>query len=341
MADPNISLGAGLGFGLESAAAYGTVVARTNWLRCVNATLRRQIDRRPVPHLGTEAMTSYVRREFYDASDTVTGGFQTIAAYDDSTALLLGHCIDSVPGDAGGPTYTHTFTLTKDQATSLTIEQMIAEAKAILFEGCMINSWRLACSPGELMTFTATDVIGETSGAITAAGSPTYSTTQEYIKHSHAGSLAWDSLSDKVNSFDLSVNRNLQRRLRLGSLHTVEPRPVGFTDIALRVTREWDEDTVHASYLSGATGDATISFTGTSPHVLAITLHNCYCAEISGPVASGPGIITDTIELRPLADTTDAGLTIVLTNAKRTWRSGSREPPPAISAASTNCRRLW
>lgn len=312
MGTPYLGRGAAIGFGEES--TWGTAVSRTNWLRVTNLSIVREIEYLPRNHLGHRGATSANRRaERYKSADNISGSFEFEAAYDDSTLLLLKHALGAVSTTGSGP-YVHAYTLAEALPTGLTIEAIYGNGSAEVFEGCMITQLTLSIESGGLMTGTA-EIIGQTSGGLTSAGTPTYSSAGNPILHHQAGNFTFDSLDDKVASMELVVNNNLTRRLLLGSALTQQPVRGDFQEITLSVTREYDTDDLHADFLAQTNADAAITFTGTGNNVAAFTFHNAELTSNphSGGV-TGPGIIEQTLEFVCLSDGTNEGLAVSVTN---------------------------
>ena len=312
MATPYLGRGAAIGFGEE--VTWGTAVSRTNWLRVTNLSIVREIEYLPRNHLGHRGATSANRRaERYKSTDNVSGTFEFEAAYDDSTLLLLKHALGAVSTTGSGP-YAHAFTLAEALPAGLTIEAIYGNGSAEVFEGCMITQLTLSVEAGGIMTGSC-EIIGQTSGGLVSAGTPTYSSKGAPILHHQGGNLTFDSLDDRVSSLEIVVNNNLTRRLLIGSAQTQQPVRGDFQEITITAVREYDTDDLHADFLAQTNADAAITFTGTGNNVCAFTFHNCELT--SNPHAggvTGPGIIEQTLEFVALSDGTNEGLAITVDN---------------------------
>lgn len=310
--------GAWVGLGVES--TWGTPVARTNFLRVQSAGLRRTRTKTRVPHLGHFGQVSTMDRDFYVESDFAGGPIAWPVAYNDSSALLFRHIFGTNVDSGAGP-FTHTMTLSSPPPTGLTIEQMSGTAggsgnMSEVFEGCLINSARLSVEAGQLL-MAELDVIAETSQGLVAGGAPTLNTTREYVQHQHLGSsITLGGTAFPCKSFTINVNRNLERNHELGSLFTQVPIEGGL-DIEIEATVLWEVDTWDTRYLADTQGSFVATFTGTAPHVLAFTAHNCLITD-NGRSVSSKGAVQQSLKLRPFADGTNQGLTAVFTNSNAT-----------------------
>jgi hypothetical protein len=316
MGTPNIGhQGAFVGMAVES--TWGTAVSpRTNFLRAKRLAMRRTIETAVRGAMGSVGTTDLNARKLYQTRNVAGGTIAIECGYSDSTALLLRDWIGACATAGAGP-YTHTMTPTVPASlpVGLTIEQGFGRRgstnDAEVFEGCVVNGGTFRCAPGEVAELEL-DIIAETSGGRVAASTPTYTSNDYPILHSHAGVLAWGSLSDRVLSLEISVQQSLARRFLLGSNDTARPYPSGLLEITVRVTREYDENTVYEDYLDRSEADLTITFSD-SPRSLAFTVHNAQCTDFSDSIQAG--VTTQQIVWRGLSDGTDEGISAVLTNA--------------------------
>jgi len=311
-------LGRGATVGLAQEVAWGTPVARTNWLRLVSESLERTIDRGRRPHLGTLGAASANRRSTFVRSDFVGGDIEIEMGYDDSTLFLLKQAMGAV-ADAGAGPFTHTFTLAEALSVGMTVERILGNGKANVFSGMLVDSFKLSGSVGEICR-ASFSLIGKTEAGRAAAGAPTYSPGGNPIIHHQAAAtpLLFNAVSYDILSWEINVARNLTRRQLYGSKLTANPVRGDFEECTLRVTREYDADTPFAALVADTQGDAVLgAFTGTSNNAMTITAQNAILTSVSDAV-SGPGIIQETAEFLLLSDATDEGLKIVITNGNAT-----------------------
>lgn len=302
--------GASIGVGEES--TWGTEVARSNWVRVTSASIRRERAKVVIPDLGRLGQASSNHREFFVDYDYVSGGFDWLVAYDDSTILLLKHLLGANVTAGAGP-YTHTLTCASPVPTGLSIEQITGTHgfnSAQQFTGCKLTSGRISCAPGSPLT-ASVQVIGKTSGGLEAAGTPTYSSNGERVLQHGAGTIALGGTTVPLKGFDISIDRGLERLREIGSLFTSEPVEQRL-NVTIECTMAWQQADWHTKYFADTQGDFAVTFTSGAKS-LAITAHNCLIEDLSEPVSSA-GMVEQRATLRAFADASDQGLTLVFTN---------------------------
>jgi hypothetical protein len=313
MAAVHRGFGASIGIGVES--VYGTPVARTNWLRGTTVSGRRTLDKPLVPHLGDLSQVSTMMRNFYTASDNASGTISYPLAYDDSSVLLARHTFGTNADGGAGP-FTHTMTLSSPLPGPLTVEQISGTPATgnmtEVFTSCLINTTRYIFEVGKI-AMVEHDFIAQTSGGLVAAGTPSQNVTREYVQHQQAGtSFSVFGSVLAVRKFTIAINRNLQRNQELGALTTQIPIEGGL-EIEMEAQVLWQSATWYTNYLNSTQGNLQLTFTGTSSRSLAITSQNVLVVDRSAPVNTAGGIL-ETIKLRPHADASNQGLSMVFTN---------------------------
>lgn len=313
MAIPMRGYGATIGLGEES--AWGTAVSRTNWLRAASLNPRRAITIEPDQHLGTYGSASTNHRFHHIASDNADVDFSLPLAYDDSSVLLLKHILGDIATTGAGPTYTHTATLASPGPEGLTIECIHGTHatldEAEVYEGCRINTAEFSFEFGKPVMLNCS-AIAQVSAGMAAAGTPTYSTGGNLVKHDHASLMTIGGGTFPFASATLRVNRNLQRINVLGSLNTYEPAEDRIT-VELDVTFPWYANTLISNYLASTQADIVITMTGTGSRTMTFTLHNCVPMDLTKQVG-GAGPVNLSAKFKAFADGTDTGLSIVTVN---------------------------
>lgn len=312
--------GATLGFAEE--VTWGTAVSpRTHWLRPMQTGLRRTRTKTAIPTLGDLSQTSTMDKTFYVESDFAGGSFRIPCAYDDTTLLVLKHLLGGLATSGAGSPYTHAIT-PASMPVGLTIEQIGGTPgtgnMTEVFEGCRLTSGRLMIEAGGFMTLDA-EVIAETSGGLVAAGTPTYNSTREYIKHNHGGTATLGGTNFPMRSLSISIDRGLQRNHELGSLFTKEPVEERLS-IELETTVFWQAADWHADYLDDTQADLSWVLTGaTSPNTLTITATNLLIIDRQSDT-NAPGGVLETLRFKAFADATgaDQGLSLSFTNDNAT-----------------------
>ena len=314
MAAVHRGFGATLGIGAE--VTWGTAVARTNWIRLISESLKRAIAKEKVPHLGSFGQVSTNYQHRFTREDFAGGQIVFPFAYDDSSVMLARNALGANVDSGAGP-YSHLLTLASPNPYPMTLEVIRGTASsgsghpAEVFEGCLISDFELSMENGGLLTCSA-DVIAETSGGPVAAGSPSYSSGGEWVKHNHLSSLTFNSTQRKLKSFKINVKRNLDRNHELGSLLTsipVENR----LEIGFEIQMLWQSVDWMTEFLADTSSDLLIALAGTGDNAMDITLHNANIDDVSNPVSSAGGVMR-TITGTAYADATDQGLSIEISN---------------------------
>jgi hypothetical protein len=314
--------------GLAEQSAFGTPETVAKFVRVNSSNLKRTRNRKPRSHLGYNGSAAYAPREFIDESDDAGGQFEIPLYYEDGgIGMILAALFGAVTEGGAGP-YTHDFTLTTPMGSTflngLTMWQGNGEEDAERFTGCILSAGELKVEAGQQAVLAVSNIIAQTSGGLIAQGSPSFASSAEAIDFDHFGALSWNSRSAVLRSLSIKWTRAYERRPHLGSLYTL--RPVQTAPIKIECTATVDHgessDTTNldTDWHAGTTADLTISATGSGDNALGITVHNAYIEDISRPVG-GTGLIRSTIKWSGLADGTDQGLKIRLTNASATYKT--------------------
>ncbi len=313
----NPGLGSALGFGVET--VWDTAVARTNWLRPISAGIQVTQDKTPTPHLGTQGATSANRRG-HSLGATNTGGPIVVPmAYDDSTMLLLQHLFGAVAEAGGGAPYTHTFTLASPAPVGLTIEQIYGSGQSQVHAGCKITSGEMSFAPNEIARL-ALDIIGGTSAAFGSAGTPSYSSSQEWITGDDLGTLTFNTVAYTLLGLTLRIDRKLSRGAVLGQRTTRVPTLSDFMEISGSLSWEVQNNNWDAALVADTQGDATVTATGAGgagPNSAAFTLHDLYLTEVSQPIDRA-GVLVQSGSFRCESDGTNEGIAVIVTNDNAT-----------------------
>lgn len=313
MGTPYLGRGLTAGIGVES--TWGTAVSRTNWLRLTGAHITIDDDVRPRPHFGRLGETAAVRREVDHLARRASGYIEWLLSYDDSTLLMIGAAMgaSSVATTGSGP-YTHTHTLKEALPVGLTVELIRGNGSAQVFEGGLVTRLTISGSAGEILRCRA-DMVFETGGALTSAGSPTYSSNGAPVIYHQAGNLTHGSLNDKIKAIEVVLDNSLNvERALFGSNLISKPVRNDFASVTARITREWDGTVEHAAYLAGTAGDAAITFTGASPLSFGIEVHNAEIVDNPLQAITSAGAQDVAFTLMGMNDGTDQGLEIVVVN---------------------------
>jgi hypothetical protein len=267
-----------------------------------------------------EGASSGVQRSNYRKTDKVTGTIKFLMGYE-GLGFLVKHSLWGTPSTTGpsGAIYTHTFALGLNAPTGgLTIEQVLGNGSAEVFEGCRINTAKFSIQAAGMIEVEL-GILGETSAGRTSAGSPTFTTNELDVLHNQAGSLSWNSVtfSNVVKSITWSIDNKLAERHLLGSLIPSEPKPSAIREVKIEAELEYNSDDLQSGFIGTTESDATLTFTGTSSRSIVFALHNAYVEE-NGTGPEQFGVLTESATLRGQDDGTDLGFKITIANTQTT-----------------------
>lgn len=306
--------GAGLALGIGQETTHGTAVSRTHWFRLISETMRRTVKKNKLPRLARSGSRGS-KKHFIEADEA--GGSIEIELNYEGIGLLLQHILWGTPstGTASGGLYPHTFKLAGSMLSAgLTMEVVRGDGSAEVFEGCRITKAVFRCEAGGVWRVSL-DVIAETSGGRVSAGTPSYTANDIEALHHHTSQFTWNSASYDWKSVELTVDQKLSRRMLLGSLNTKDPKPTGAPEFSARITREWEDDVLHAAYLADSESDLTFTLTGDGSRTIAFTLQKAYIDDLSSPVNT-EGVVDESLTLIGQADGANTGFQAVVTNTQ-------------------------
>jgi len=283
-------------------------------------TFTQNIGRAKRPHLGIPNIASNMPEGTEDGLEVTGCRFSFALCYDDPAhTILLAHMFGAVADAGSGPSsYTHTFTLSPDVDTlkGLTVCARIGTSgtKQKTLYGGRINKWDITWEPGG-HAIVSVEVMCKGANALASLTSLTPHASPTYVISNHGSTISWNSDTPTARRCRLACDRAMATNYGIGSAEGLaELDDIG--DVTLEATLNSGETGVtdhEAAYIAATSSDATFSFTR-STHTLAGTLHNAQLMDPIERAASRPGIIQYTAKWRGLADTTDSGLAIVVTN---------------------------
>lgn len=306
-----------LGLGVES--TWGTAVTPTNWYRLLPGASLRRVRPRSRRNVFQKSGTIPVVTGHFTERDGVEGGWGTELLY--PTAGLLLEAILGANATTGVGPYVHSNTLAAT-VLPLTHELHRSDNSSETFEGVYLNDWTLSIEAGGgPMVLSIGSVVGQTTDGTrpTPPNTATHTTQDEPILPQHASDFSWNGDTYCIRSLSISNGNNLAERPCLGSLVTENPTRSGPMEPTMSVNVEV-RDASYLAWLSEATGDATITFTGGGNNSLAITAHNATLTDVSDPIAD-QGIILQSLVFALRGDGTDHGLKLDLQNDESSNRS--------------------
>lgn len=305
-----------LAFGFGDESTWATSVSRTVWVRGISESMKRTVKKGRRPHLYHTASGNQAAH--YIESDEAGGTIEFEVNWE-GLGMILRHAMWKTPTTTGpsGSLYTHTYKLDAAPPTGgLTVEVKRGDGTAEVFEGCRIGKMTLKIESAGTMRCIL-ELIAETSGGRTSAGTPSFSTNDVPVLHHFAGTVGFNSQSYVPSGVEIVLDNKFARRQLLGSKLTKEPKPSDFRSVSIKVDLEWENDSLNTALTADTQGDLTLTFTGLSSRTFALTGHNAYLDDVSDPV-NGPGVVKQSATFICESDGTDEGLAIVIANLQST-----------------------
>ena len=294
----------------ETAAAYS--------LRVESVEVSTGANRSQIRALG-QGSKGFAGPTFVE-SQTASFTARIVAHYTvDGLATLLRWILWGTWGTTGSGPYTHALTTagTRLGATMRFNTGTVvgsANDEAVTLVGATVFSASIRVSAPGLMTVEVSGEALSFSRSNTAHTLAAAATTDTPIIHHHAGTLAWNSITARLNSFGLSINNALSAVYRLGDLGPGDFAPSGSRSIRLETELYQGGEGWVTAQIDGDIDDAVITFTdGTSS--LEFTVEGAQIADIVPDRITGPGAVVTPVIWT--ATETDA-LSVELINANST-----------------------
>lgn len=256
-----------VGYAVET--TYGTGVTVTRFLPAVSDTLSKQIN--PTESAAQIAGAQVLRSTQWKQGDATVGGDVSHELFDQSMGLLLRAAFGTVSTTGTAVPYTHTFFPASPSVSFTTQVGRPATYGSVIpftYTGCKIQSWELAASAGEIMTWGMTLIAQEESTG-TAVAAPSYASNLTPW-HARYGTLTVDGTAVPVRSFSLSGANNLTDGRRfIGSTVIAEPLRGDLAEYTGQFEAEWGNlgtasstygTALYNKYVTGTEGTLVYSF---------------------------------------------------------------------------------
>lgn len=309
-----------LGWGEES--TYGTAVARPYFVEINNESIIKEDQR-----LETNSITrrGTLNTKVQQGGRSISGAFEFDCPYGGVEKLLkhaFGQIDTTSPDITNVPTAkTHTFTIADTLPTGLTFEvwrdntNFITEAnKAFVYAGGKITSMEFACAVDEILRVTC-NIFGQDE---TRATKTTPSFYTDPLAVYHQGCLSWNTTEREVESFNISLNNNLEMRPRLCSKLTREPYPAGKVEVTGSFVTEFSSWDMYDDFVNASERAMTMTFTGPTigGSISKSIVFTVGVSIISGcrVLLNNPGRIMMEIDFKAFRTTSANELVLAVTN---------------------------
>ena len=304
-------VGRGLSIGVGTESTWGTAVSRTVWFEGVSESMTRTVKKNGSATIAGGAGRG--RRRHYIESDMAGGSIELLVTYE-GMGILLQQITSATVATTGAGPYTHTYKTAATVLPGCTIEVVRGDGTAEVFEGCKVTKAAFKITAGGEMRCTL-DVIAETSGGRVSAGTPSYTTSRDYVAlHHQAGTFSWNAVAYTPRSVEFSIDNAYATRQLLGSKLTAEPKPSDFAKFNCKLELEWNSDALNTALTADTESDGAITFTS-GAKTIAFQIHNAYIDAVSDPVNT-VGVIAQSVSFVGQDDGTDLGFAVVVVNAQ-------------------------
>lgn len=302
----------------EDNAAWGAVGTPSIAFPLISESMSRKRMKTPrgVLHEGASGNV----RDMFIEREEAGGTVEVLVTYE-GWALLMRHIIWGTWSTSGAGPYTHDLLLGATPPTLGLTMELVKGSEAMggswyseIYYGCRITKATFKVEVGGLLR-ASLEVIAKTASAPGTITSVAYTGSRDLIiEHYRAGTLAWNSLTWTLRSWELTISRSFERRYQLGSILTEDPAQSGHTEITLSVTREYRDNAAESGLHADTQSDAVFAFT-TGTRSLTFTAHNAEITEAGRPI-SAVGVTLETVNFRALSDDTDQGLKVTVVNSQ-------------------------
>lgn len=303
--------------GVKTETTYGTAVTVDRFFPLVSESFNRQIDR--LESRGKIAGRRVIDSDQWAAGNETLSGQVQFELYDHGMGLWLRYCLGAASQTNSGSTYTHTFTpgdLSDDFFTmQIGRPDTGGTVRPFTYAGCMVPSWEIGMSQGEIVTFGA-DVVASTETTGTALASVSYASDLLPFTFKH-GAVSIGGSTANVKELTISGDNGLNADRRfIGSANISQPLESSRREITGQVMMEFEDLTERARFTGGSefaieavltAGDNTATFT--------------FNARYDGGDVNVPddGNLEITLPFKAIGDGSDAdAFTVVLVNPDTT-----------------------
>lgn len=297
--------------GVKTEVTPGTAVTVDKFLPFLSEGLKQDIARLDSQAIRAGRRTTHTWRP---GGKTIQGPLNLELPNVD-IAMLLKHVFGAVATTGTGP-YTHTYTpgdLTgKSFTTQVGRPDNAGTVQPFTYAGCKVASAELACSAGELASFTV-DLSAMSETTATALASASYTAGYAPFSFIDGALTIAGSAVGTVQSATLSISNNLAvDRHRLNSATVKEQLQNGLAEFTGTIVTDFESLTAYNRFVNGTEAAMVLSFTNGADS-LTITMNVRFDGET--PEVGGVEMLNQSLPFKCLSSTSDAAaITAVLVN---------------------------
>lgn len=312
-----------IAYGRES--TWGTAVTPDRSFRAISSTVERDVGKAMREYL-LHGATSRHGREHGRTHDNA-GGTLAFEALLEGMGTVWADCFGAAPSTSGAGPYVHTYAFALGQMVGATLQVSwydndTGTERGEIFEGAVCGGWRFSSRVGEVAAKLEVDYFCETSGGETGTLTDTttapFTTNDRTISFNQTGNVTWNSNNFAVvTGIRIVCDHGLQRRPKHGGLTTAKPIP-GRTTTSIELEIEWEGSVADAGLTADTSANFTVTYTNGTASA-AWTGYSCYVEKCSRPISGGPGLVRQTVILRPQISSGNEGIKLAITNSQATY----------------------
>lgn len=321
---PNSAVGLTTAFGCAEESTYGTPVAPDRWFEILSESLERQqtITTSSGLRSGTRNLRRGSRRALTQhwASGTVEMEVPTLGF-----GRILKHALGGTPTIAqqGATTaYLQTHTMGSLAGKMLTLQKQMRDesnglVQQLTYSGSKITSFGMSCGVGEILT-ASIDFDSRDVDKTTAAGSPSYPTTNAVYHYAQGTVYVAGSSVAKVTQCDFTLDNNLKTDSYFLGTSGLKGEPFAndFPELTGSISIEFDSiATAYDRFAADTEFEIRLEFVSTAlagagfPYALKVTIPGGHFTG-GTPTVGGPDVVVPDVPFEAAYDGTNPGLTI-------------------------------
>lgn len=318
-----IGAGAELGYkgyvGIGEETTYGTKVTSSSFIEFNSEGFKRSIEEKVIDSINTTR--NPMKR--VQLGETIEGSIETYL--DVASDGLMKIIKQAMGGTVASATVTsgcigHTFnegdmesndsSVSAADVKSLTVQVRKGGSHQFSFVGNRVNSLSIKGEIGNPIVISA-NFVGKAASITSDTITPVFSTVLPLLFH--GVTINYSGTAEEFQSFELTLNNNLVSDARALGSKFISVLPPAQRDIDLKLGQRFDTTTAWTRWTGGdanavtilCDSGVTVSGSGSTTYSMLINLPKCY-TNLETPAVGGKGIISQSISLKPIFDSTSA-----------------------------------
>lgn len=310
---------------LGKESTFGTYASATSAIEALSCTFRTDIESEKLETFGIgRSFTKRVQK-----NKTIAGSLEKYANSEEDPLLWLVAMGGTLTSSSLTSAADHSIT-TGDfntGTTSLSFNVRKGDTHTWRYSGGRINTLTLSGNVNEVVKLTAefifkdsTQVSDDIFSSLTITGTAPFVYTEGTYKYANNESNAATTTSEeKIQSFELTLNNNLEEGRELGS-NILSVLPAKRREIELTVTQRFDTTTAYNRFIQATAGAVELLFSGQSisaeyNNEMTIRLPNVYVNSPDPEIGGPDEILSSEITFDVVGTTTGRDIGVTIRNA--------------------------